>query len=182
MKTMLQTSAALLAMLLVAACASQAPVVQTDQAPGVDLARYRTYTWVEEPQTQSPIARDKLIRAIDAQLTAKGWQRVADGEVALVGHLVTREDVSYSHFSMGFGLGSWGSNSGGGVGTSTGTSKPTTKVVGSLIVELYDAKTKQAIWRATASGDVPQTPEAIDAAIAKYIPEMFKTLPPSQGR
>jgi hypothetical protein len=164
--------------LMLGACASSAPVVQTDKAPGVDFSRYRTYTWAEEPNTQSPIVRDKLVRAIDAQLAAKGWQRVAEGDVALVGQIATREDVSYDNVSFGFGLGSWGGNSGGGIGTSTGTSRPRTNLVGSLILDMYDAKTKQAIWRGTVSGDVPQTPETVDAAVAQYVPKLFANFPP----
>ena len=64
-----------------------------------------------------------------------------------------------------------------GVGTDTGRSVPKTKLVGSLIFDMYDAKTKQAIWRGTVSGDVPQDPATIDAAIARYIPQMFANFP-----
>lgn len=164
--------------LLLLACASNKPVVQTDHAQGTDFSRYRTYTWAEEPQTQSPIVRDKLVRAIDGQLAAKGWQRTPDGDVALVGQWVAREDVSYNNVSFGIGLGNWGGNSGGGVGASTGTSVPKTTLVGSLIVDMYDAKSKQALWRGTVSGKVPETPEGIDAAVATYIPQMFAKFPP----
>ena len=75
-------------------------------------------------------------------------------------------------------LGNWGGNSGGGVGASTGTSVPKTTLVGSLILDMYDAKSKQAIWRGTVSGKVPETPEGIDAAVAQYIPQMFAKFPP----
>ena len=104
-------------------------------------------------------------------------QRVPDGDVALVGHIVTREDVSYDNFSVGLGLGSWGNSGGVGVGTNTGTSVPKTKLVGTVVFDMYDAKTKQAIWRGTVAGDVPQDPAAMDAAIARYIPEMFANFP-----
>ena len=164
--------------LALAACASNAPIVHTEQAPGVDFSRFRTYTWVEEPQTSSPIVRDKLVRAIDNELAAKGWQRVADGDVALLGGWGTREEVNYDSVSFGFGLGNWGGSSGGAIGTSTGTSRPRTDVIGQLTLDMYDAKTKQAIWRGTASGEVPQTPDGVDAAIAKYIPQMFAKFPP----
>ena len=169
---------AAVSLLLLAACASSAPVVQTDHAAGVDFSRYHTYTWVEEPQTQSPLVRDKLVRAIDAQLAAKGWQRTADGEVALLGKWDAREEVSYSNTSFGIGLGSWGGSSGGGIGTSTGTSHPHSKMVGALAIDMFDAKTKAAIWRATASGDVPDSPQGVDAAIGKVIPQMFAKFPP----
>jgi hypothetical protein len=178
MTRLIHACAALVATLTLAACASSAPVVRTDQAPGVDFTRYRTYMWVEEPNTQSPIVREKLVRAIDAQLSAKGWQRVPEGDVALVSQIVSREEVSYDNVSFGFGLGNWGGSSGGAIGTSTGTSRPRTNVVGSLIVDMYDAKTKQAIWRGEVSGDVPDTPETIDAASAQYIPKMFAQFPP----
>jgi hypothetical protein len=166
-----------LAACLLAACASSKPVVQSEQAPNVDFSRYHTYSWAEEPQTQSPIVRDKLVRAIDAELAARGLQRVADGDIAVVGHLATQEEVSYNHFSLGLGVGGWGSNSGGGIGGSTGTSTPKTNLTGTLVIDLFDAKSKQAIWRATASGNVPQTPETVDAAIGQYIPQMFAKFP-----
>src|SRR6478735_214021 len=179
MKTRLPACAiAPIAALLLAACASSAPVVQTDHAAGVDFSRYRTYTWVEEPQTQSPLVHDKLVCAIDAQLASKGWQRVPDGDVALLGKWDAREEVSYSHTSFGFGLGNWGGSSGGAIGTSTGTSRPNSKMVGALAIDMFDAKTKQPLWRGTASGDVPDTAAGIDAAIAKVIPQMFATFPP----
>ena len=178
------------ATLLLAACASTTPVVQSDHALGVDFAKYHTYTWVEEPQAYSPITRDKLIRSIDAQMAAKGLQRVANGgDIALAGRLDTREDVSYHHFSVGLGVGGWGSNGGAGLGTSTGTSRgsrpsrtarpaPKTNLVGTLVIDMYDAKTKQAVWRATASGNAPQTPDKVDASLASAIPQMFAKFPP----
>ncbi|UHQ19343.1 DUF4136 domain-containing protein [Lysobacter sp. KIS68-7] len=173
------TLPAAFAALLLTACASSAPVVQTDHAQGVDFARYRTYTWVEEPHPQSPITHDKLIRAIDGQLAAKGLQRVPEGgDIALAGRLDTREDVSYHHFSVGLGVGGWGNNGGAGLGTSTGTSTPKTNLVGALVIDMYDAKTKQAIWRGTASGNAPTTPEKVDAALEATIPKLFATFPP----
>jgi len=165
--------------LLLAACASGAPVVQTDHAPNVNFAQYKTYSWVEMPQTQSPLMQDKLVNAIDAQLSAKGYRRVPEGgDVAVLGSWDSREEVSYSGTSFGFGIGGWGSNSGGGIGTSTGSSKPKSKFVGTLAVDLFDSKTKQALWRGTVTGDIPASPQAIDAEIAKVIPQMFAKFPP----
>ena len=174
MKRILIASAAA----LLAACASGKPVVQTDHARGTDFSRFRTYTWAEEPQTASPLVRDKLVAAIDAQLQSKGWQRVADGDVALVGQWNAREDVRYNNLSFGVGLGNWGGNSGGAVGTSAGTSTPSTTLVGELVVDMFDARTKQAIWRGTVSGNVPDTPQGVDAMIAQQIPQMFAGFPP----
>jgi len=172
-------AAAFAATLLLAACASSAPVVQTDHAAGVDFSRYRTYSWVEQPHTASPITQDRLINAIDGQLAAKGLQRVPEGgDIALAGRLDTREDVSYHHFSVGLGVGGWGSNSGGGVGTSAGTSTPKTNLVGALVLDMYDAKTRQALWHATASGNAPTTPEKVDATLTSTIPQMFAKFPP----
>lgn len=164
--------------LLLAACASGKPVVQTDHARGTDFSRFRTYMWAEEPQIASPLMRDKVVAAIDAQLQSKGWQRTADGDVALVGQWVAHEDTRYNNFSFGVGLGNWGGNSGGAVGASTGTSVPRTSLVGSLIVDMFDARTKQAIWRGTVSGNVPETPQGVDAMIAQQIPQMFAGFPP----
>ena len=49
--------------------------------------------------------------------------------------------------------------------------------VGTLVVDMFDANTKQAIWRGNASGTVPRSPEKLDAAVEAGLAKMFANFP-----
>ena len=57
-------------------------------------------------------------------------------------------------------------------------SRVTTYNVGTLVVDLFDAESKRAIWSATAEDVVPDTPAEINADIDNAIAKMFQGFPP----
>ena len=65
---------------------------------------------------------------------------------------------------------------GGGMGSSTTTISEYD--VGTLVIDIWDAETKQMIWRGSATKTIPKKPEKqaklIDAAVAKLAREWEK--------
>ena len=53
-------------------------------------------------------------------------------------------------------------------------------VVGTLVVDIFDARTNTIVWRSIASSDVRPTdePESRDKKITKATEKMFKNYPP----
>ncbi len=53
-------------------------------------------------------------------------------------------------------------------------------LVGTLVVDISDARTRAIVWRSLASSDIKQTdkPEGRDKKIAKATQKMFKNYPP----
>ena len=49
--------------------------------------------------------------------------------------------------------------------------------VGTLVLDLFDAKTQRAVWRATAEGTVPSSQERINENAMKAVREMFVDFP-----
>ena len=177
---MTKSSSVFLALMLVAGCAST-PTIETDADPATDFARYSRYAWREEPNTQSPLVRQRLVAAIDAQLLGRGWRKVpeAEADAVLAAHVASREEQSIDSFYSEPAWGNWGWY---GVQATPGNRHVSTHVntyrIGTLVIDMFDTRTRKAIWRATAEGSVPETPEKVNAAIDATIPRMFEDFPP----
>jgi hypothetical protein len=166
--------------LLLAACASR-PTVQTDHDPAAQFSRYQTYTWREQPEKAPPLVRQRIVAAIDAQLRAKGWTQAPDGDVAIAAHVATREEHSIDTFYDAPMWSGWGWHHGWGIGMGYSRSRVRTYTVGTLVVDMFDARSRQAIWRGTAEGTVPDTPQGVNAAVDDAITRMFQDFPPGSA-
>jgi len=172
------------AFLLLAGCAST-PTVHTDADPSANFSGYRTYTWLTKPDQQGvpPLASQRIVEYVNAQLRAKGWTETVNGDVAVVAHVATQQQQSLDTMYSGPTYGGWGWGPGwyGGMGMGTATTRVRTYTVGTLIVDLFDTQTKQAIWRGTASDTVPNDPAKGDALLKAGIAEMFAGFPPGSA-
>jgi hypothetical protein len=166
---------------LLGACAS-VPEVHTDHDPAVDFSQFSAYAWREEPNTRSPLVRQRLVAAIDAELQAKGWRKVAEvgAGIVLAAHVSSHEEQTIETF---YSEPEWGGWSWHGVqGTRGGytATRVGSYTIGTLVIDMFDTRTRRAIWRATAEGTVPGSPEKINAAIDATIPRMFTDFPPGR--
>jgi len=135
-----------------------------------DFTQFHTYAW--ENNNPNQIANSILAQAalsdIDAALQGKGLGKVdlsANPALILLVSGGLRQQTSYSAWGMrGFG---------GGMG---GIS-PEQNVIGTLVVDLYDAKNKQLVWRGigqnTLSNNGNKNQQTVDNAVKK----MFKQYP-----
>jgi len=53
--------------------------------------------------------------------------------------------------------------------------------VGTLVVDMFDARSKQAVWRGTASATVPISPERANAAVEAGLDKLFAGFPPGSA-
>lgn len=168
--------ALLLAPLMLVACTST-PTVTTDIAPGANFSNYHSYTWGAKPSARSPLASQRIVADIDARLKSQGWieSANADADITLVGHVAHSKKHRVDTYYSGGPYAGWGWHSGGMMGNSQTT--VSSYDVGTLIVDMFDTKTKQAIWRGTASTTVPSSTEAANAKIDAGIAKMFTGFP-----
>ncbi len=171
-------------LLVLAGCAST-PTVHTDADPAANFSAYRTYTWLNKPDQNGvpPLAAQRIVEYVNAQLNAKGWREAPDGDVAVVAHVATQQQQSLDTMYSGPMYGGWGWGPGwyGGMGMGSATTRVRTYTVGTLVVDLFDTRTKQAIWRGTASDTVPDDPAKGDALLRAGIAEMFEAFPPGSA-
>src|SRR5579862_8578175 len=92
---------------------------------------------------------DRIETAVNADLASKGWKYVkSGGDVSIIAIEITQNQHTLNTFYDGFG-GGWRWRGAGGFGDATTTVE--NYRVGTLVVDLFDAKTKNLIWRGSSS-------------------------------
>jgi hypothetical protein len=161
-----------LSVALLFATASFAQQVKTDYDHQAEFSQYKTYSW-EKVQTQNPLWVDRIKRAVDAALTAKGWTPVeSGGSVAILAMEMAQNHPTLNTYYDGFGGGwRWG-----GFGEVTTTVNNYT--VGTLVVDLFDANSKKLIWRGSSSETLSSKSDKNIKALDKDVQKMFEHFPP----
>jgi Domain of unknown function (DUF4136) len=159
-----------LTMLLLSA-GSLAQEVRTDYDHHVNFSQYHTYYW-EKVKTTDPLWESRIKDAVDKDLQAKGWQRVdSGGDVAITAVGSARNQREYQTFYDGLGGWRWG-----------GFGETTTQVVnypvGALVLDFYDARNKQLIWRGVAHEALSNKPQQNEKKLDKTVDKMFEHFPP----
>ncbi len=166
--------------LLLAACAT--PRVYTDHDPAAQFGQYRTYSWREKAEKAPPLVAQRIVDAVDAQLRAKGWTLAPEGgDVVLAAHVASRQEYELDTFYSDPYWGGWGWYRGWGMRTGFDTTRVRSYTVGTLVLDMFDARTKQAIWSGTAEGTVPRNPEKLTADIQVAVAKMFADFPPGSA-
>jgi Domain of unknown function (DUF4136) len=169
---------ALMATMFLFAGRAAAQQVKTDYDRSANFAQYKTYSW-EQVKTKDALDIDRIKAAVNAALAAKGWTQVdSGGDVSIVAMEITRNQQTLNTFYDGFG-GGWGWRRFGGGGFGEATTTTETYKVGTLVVDLFDTKTKQLIWRGASSDTLSDNSNKNIKNLDKGVEKMFKQFPPS---
>jgi hypothetical protein len=172
----MRTISASVGIVLLFAITSFGQQVKTDYDRQADFNQYKTYSW-EKVQTQDSLWVDRIKQAVNTALTAKGWTPViSGGEVSLVAMDMTKDRQTVDTFYDGFG-GGW--RWGGGFG---GFGDATTSVehykVGTLVLDMFDTKTKKLLWRGSASDTLSNKSDKNIKDLDKGVQKMLDHFPP----
>jgi hypothetical protein len=156
-------------MLLLVATAAYAQKVNVDSDPAAPFATYRTYVWVDGTPAPNPLSEDRLHMAVDAHLAARGLRmNTTNPDVVVATHVTTMERKEL--VANGFGYGPWW---GGGLATAS----VETFIEGTLVVDMYDAKTKKMVWRGVATATASDKPTKNTKKMDKALDKMFEKFP-----
>lgn len=146
--------------------------ITTDYDHNADFARYKTYSWAKV-QTPNSLWDERVKDAVNSQLAAKGWSQVpSGGDVVITARDATHNQQELNTFYDGFG----GWRRGGGIGISTTTVD--TYKVGTLLIEMFDASSKNLIWRSTATDTLSNNSDKDIKNLDKGVQKMFQHFPP----
>ena len=163
------------ALITVMANAAFAQTVTTDYNKSANFAPYKTFMWIKEPKTTNPLMRQRVIDDVNAALASRGLQLVtSNADLGIAAHAATKQERTLDTFYNGFG-GGW--RWGGGLGSAT--TRVTTYQVGTLVVDVFDARTKEALWRGTSSKTLSGNPQKNADNLNKAVVKMFKNFPPA---
>jgi hypothetical protein len=171
----------LMGMMFLFAAKSPAQQVKTDYDRSANFTQYKTYSW-EQVKTKDALDVDRIKAAVNAALAAKGWTQVDTGsDVSVIAIEMTQDKQTLNTFYDGFG-GGWGWRRFGGGGFGDATTTTETYKVGTLVVDLFDTKSKQLIWRGSSSDTLSNNSDKNIKNLDKGAEKMFKHFPPGSSK
>ena len=134
------------------------------------FAQYHTYAWGGDNanKVQDSILAQVAVQDVDAALQGKGLQKVQESQnpdVIVTANGGLKQQTSYS---------AWGMR---GIGGGMGGITPEQNVVGTLVVDLYDAKGQSLVWRGIAQDTLNNNGSKNQQMLQKAVTKMFKQWP-----
>ena len=162
------------ATLVLAGCSTLKTSVDYDRS--AKFSTYKTFSWRGSEEIGNSLLAKRIESAVTGELAKKGLTQASgeDADLWVVAHPRLSKETQITTYDSGWGYG-WRYH--GGMTTSTVEEIP----VGTLIVDLVDAKQKELVWRGTASDTLnPEaTPEEREKKLAEAVAKMFATYPPA---
>ncbi len=172
--------AVLLSMLALSACAT-AIKSTVDVADNADFAELNTFAWMTDQATSeqralsndlNPLHEHRIRAAVEAELERNGYGKAARDEadfvifvrLAVTDHLQVREfygSYGYNYYGYYTGYRHYPSY-GYYPGLSRSSVSVQTVTEGSLIVDIFDNRSKEAIWHGSASKRLGRTDGAVE--------------------
>jgi hypothetical protein len=169
-------TAVLVGLALALAGGAWAQDVKVDFDKAANFGAIKTFSIKIGTTWGNPIGEKRVTDDVTAALVAKGWtvapEDKADAQVVL--HGASQVKHTLNTYYSGMGGYRWG-----GFGSSTTT--PTDYVVGTLLVDIFDAKGKNLIWRGIAQDEASNKTEKNIKKVAKATEKLFKDFPPGSA-
>ena len=157
--------------------------VSFDYEKTANFAAFKTYAHKDGTKVGQQLIDDRIVAAIDTQLATKGLTKSEGSpDVFVVYHVAFDKEKDISTYSSGYGggYGPYGWGWGGGWGGTTTSTQVRDILVGTLVIDLADAKKGQLAWRGMGVKEVNTTanPEKRDKSINEAVKKIFKNYPP----
>ena len=171
---------ALAAALALACAPAFAQDVKTDYDKSANFAVIKTFDVKLGTSWNNEISEKRVLEEFVEALSAKGWTKVdANPDALVVLHGATEKQKSLNTFYSGGGMyGGYGYRGWGGMGMGTATTTTSEYLVGTLVVDIFDAKSKALMFRGTASDELSDKPDKNKKKLDKAANKMFKDFPP----
>jgi hypothetical protein len=157
--------------------------VKTDYDKAANFGAIKTFSIKLGTAWGNEISQKRVLDEFTQALTEKGWKVApegqADAQVVVHGASQTKKDLNTFYSGMGgYGYRGWGGM--GGTGTATTTVSEYT--VGTLVVDIFDAKSKSLMFRGVAQDEISDKTEKNIKKLGKASDKMFKDFPPGSAK
>lgn len=158
----------------------------TDYDPKADFSAYKTFAWKEGTPASSTLTEDRIHAAVERELEAKGMEESQDApDLYVVTHVSVRVEQRVEVDRFGYDLYPGYRYRGRYVRT---YHPRTTDVrvyevpIGTLVVDLVDAKTDKLVWQGVISDTVNPgaKPEKREKRINKKVGKLMAKYPPKR--
>ncbi len=171
--------AAALAAALVLSCASSAPTIKVGWDEHADFSKYHTWAWKADGSIRDPVWAKRCQDVLSDQLQTDGLTQVdlsKNPDLWGVVHARLSSETVVTPFSPGWGY-AWGA----WAPVETYTEQVP---VGTIILDLVDARQKQIVWRGRANGAIQpgKSNEEREEKLIAILKEMFAGYPPASAQ
>lgn len=178
---LLKTIPLLLLIVIITSCSSVRVVSDYDKNASFDS--YKTFAFYKTGIDKAEISdldKRRILRAIEAELIAKGFTKSENPDLLVSIFTKSRENINIYNNGFGpYGYG-WGwtpfywNNFGQSVSTST---------QGSLYIDLIDSKKNELVWQGKGSGYlVTRNVEKKEERIKEFVAHIMKKYPPGMEK
>ena len=145
-----------------------------------NFANFHTYSWEKSPHPAKGFWNDRIIDAVNKELQAKGLTKVdsnPDMWVVYSNSIKDQKQVVGTGYNMGPGWywGGWG-------GPNQVTYNTYVTKMGTLVVEMADAKNKQLLWRGSATDTISDNSNKNINNLNKAVSKLFQNFPPKEKK
>lgn len=159
--------------------------VNTDFDRQADFSSYKTYAWRDSATSlkdKDPLGHERIVKAVDGELQTHGFQIASqDPDIVVTYHSSSDQQTTLNTDYMG---GGWGFGPGwrwgGGLGMTSSTTTVQHYDVGTVVLDMWDAKLKRLVWRGTASDTVSDDPRKNAQKITQAARKLFEGYPPAK--
>ena len=151
--------------------------VKIDFDKAFNFSAVKTYSIKLGTAWGNNLSERRVLDEFDQAIAAKGWKKVAEDQanILVVLHGATQTKRTASTFYSG--MGGYGYRGFGGTGSASTVVNEYT--VGTLVVDMFDAKSKNLVFRGTAEDELSDNPDKNKKKLEKASAKMFKNFPPS---
>jgi len=162
--------------LLVLPALAVAQDVKIDFDKAFNFSPVKTYSIKIGTTWGNDLSQRRVLTEVDEDIAAKGWKKVAEAQadIQVILHGATQTKRTASTFYSGMGGYRYG-----GMGMGSAQTVVSEYTVGTLVVDMFDAKTKNLVFRGIAEDEISDNPGKNAKRLEKASTKMFKDFPPS---
>ncbi len=175
MKKLLKTLPLLALLIVVSSCTSVR--VATDYDKDAKFGEYKTFAFFKNGIDKAEISdldKRRILRAIEAELLAKGFTKSENPDLLVSLFTKSREKINvynngYGHYGYGWGWNPWYWNNYSTVSRST---------EGVLYIDLIDANKKELVWQGMGTGYLSKNMSKKEERIKEFVAKIMEKYPP----
>jgi len=160
--------------------------VVSDYDKEADFSQYETfeyYGWSEgSGSLLNEFDKNRIEQAFGSEFARRDLKFLkSDGDLAVSLVVILDQKTSKTaytnHYGGGLYSGYYGFGGGWGMGSSTTTIQEYEYVDGTLIIDVFDTKSKKLVWQGVATGTVDDNPATREKNIPKVVEQIMEQFP-----
>ena len=179
----------LFASLIISSCSSIK--ITSDKDGSYDFSNVKTlsyYGWTKESdKILNQFDKDRIEKSFADEFRNRGINVVdRDGDIIVSLYIVVDQKTGTTAYTNHYGAGGpygwyggygYGAGWGWGMGYSTTSYHEYDYLVGTLVCDVFDSKSKNLVWQGVVSGEIDENPKNRERNIPRVVKELMKRFP-----